>query len=116
LGIGFVTADDSYMTSNGYYNYKTVSVVTIPIQLNYFFKKPESKSAFEVGAGVTFTGKKLDIFNYNDNEKKSIYGTASFMYRRMPKDGGFSWRLGFVPIIGNGYIQPSAAVSIGYNF
>ena len=37
--------------------------------------------------------KKFKSFNFNDyNEPgQSVFGTASFMYRRQPKDGGFSW-------------------------
>ena len=118
VGIGFVTMDE-YNYNTGYY--KTQSVATFPIQLNYIFGKPNSVHAFEVGAGVTFTGKKIDLFNNyydgtNNEVLSSVFGTACFMYRRQPKDGGFSWRIGFTPIIGNGYIQPSAGVSFGYNF
>jgi hypothetical protein len=118
VGIGFVQSDT--YDGNNYY-YKTQSVATFPIQLNYIFGKPSSAHAFEVGAGVTFTGKKIDLFNNyydgsNNEVLSSVFGTASFMYRRQPKDGGFSWRIGFTPIIGSGYIQPSGAVSVGYNF
>ena len=115
IGLGFVTYEaDNY--NNGNYNYQMQSVVTFPIQLNYIFGKPSSVHSFEVGAGATFTGKPIDIFDYNDSDSSSIYGTASFMYRRQPKEGGFSWRIGFTPIISAGYIQPSGGVSVGYNF
>jgi hypothetical protein len=116
IGIGFVTTE-TYDYNNGNSNYEMKSVVTFPIQLNYIFGKPTSVHSFEAGAGVTFTGKKIDLFDYNDSsEGSSVYGTAAFMYRRQPKDGGFSWRIGFTPIIGSGYIQPSGGVSVGYNF
>ena len=113
-GIGFVTTDVyDYNTGNDV----TRSVATFPIQLNYIFGKPSSVHAFEVGAGATFTSQKIDPFgSYGKNHATSIFGTASFMYRRQPKDGGFSWRIGFTPIIGGGYIQPSGGVSVGYNF
>lgn len=123
VGIGFVQSDVDYYNNgnNNNIDYKTQSVATFPIQLNYIFGKPSSPHAFEVGAGVTFTGKKIDLFNnnyYGPNKEvlSSVFGTASFMYRRQPKDGGFSWRIGFTPIIGSGYIQPSGGVSVGYNF
>ncbi len=115
IGIGFVTIETNDY-NNGNYNYQMRSVATFPIQLNYIFGKSNSVHSFETGAGVTFTGKKIDIFDYNDSDSSSIYGTAAFMYRRQPKEGGFSWRIGFTPIIGNGYIQPSGGVSVGYNF
>ena len=124
IGLGFVTGYEYDTTSTPfgnpyYYGERQRSVLTVPVQVNYLFGKPSSVSSFEVGLGVTFTGKKLNIFdNYygNPNDASSIYGTASFMYRRMPKGGGFSWRAGFTPIITKGYIQPSGGVSIGYNF
>ncbi len=111
IGIGFVTDDFGDM-----YNYTPKSVLTVPLQLNYIFGKPSSVHSFEIGAGVTFTGKKIDLFSYGDTIGQSIFGTASFMYRRQPTDGGFSWRLGFTPIIGGSYVEPSGGVSIGYNF
>jgi hypothetical protein len=124
IGLGFITTD--VVTSNttspygGFYsNYETRSIVTIPLQLNYVFGKPNSVHSMEVGAGVTFTGKKIDIFDNNYRRSSpgaSAFGTASFMYRKIPKDGGFTWRIGFTPIIGGGYIQPSGGVGIGYSF
>lgn len=102
-----------YYTGNG----KEVSVLTVPVQLNYLFGKEGSKSALEIGAGATYVGKNSDFFYYEDDSRKArIYGNTSFMYRRMPTDGGFSWRVGFTPLIGNGLIQASAAASVGFNF
>lgn len=118
-GLGFVTYyDDEYVSgpSGGYYTSDQKSVVTLPLQVNYIFGKGTSPHALEVGGGLTITGKKLDIFNYNEEEETSVFGTASFMYRRQPVGGGFSWRAGFTPIIAKGYIQPFGGVSVGYNF
>jgi hypothetical protein len=115
IGLGFVSGE-TYDYSNGNYTYDPKSVVTFPVQVNYIFGKSASAHTFEVGAGVTFTGKKLDIMDFYDDNSSSVFGTASFMYRRQPKDGGFSWRIGFTPLIANGYIQPFAGASVGYNF
>ncbi len=121
IGLGFITTDVLVGSVNpsGFYSYETRSIVTIPLQLNYVFGKPNSVHSMEVGAGVTFTGKKIDIFDNNYRRSSpgaSAFGTASFMYRKIPKDGGFTWRIGFTPIIGGGYIQPSGGVGIGYSF
>ena len=110
IGIGFVSGD---LTDNyGYYEQQ--SVATFPVQLNYIFGKPNSPHTFEVGAGFTVTGKEVWILDFS--ESSSFYTTASFMYRRQPANGGFSWRIGFTPIIAKGFIQPSGSVSFGYNF
>ena len=117
VGLGFVTGSD-ILYNNLNNNYRQRSVVTFPLQLNYVFGKSRSSHLFEVGAGVTIAGKKLTLFDYDYNniQGSSVFGTASFMYRKIARDGGFSWRIGFTPIIAQGYIQPSAGVSIGYNF
>ena len=123
IGLGFVSGYEIVARPGilypGYdYRGRKQSVLTVPIQLNYILGKPNSVSALEIAAGVTFAGKKLHIFDdyYNNIKGSSVFGTASFMYRRMPKDGGISWRIGFTPIYTGEYIQPSGAVSIGYNF
>ena len=113
IGLGFVSGD-FYESSLGYYQMQ--SIATFPMQLNYIFGKLNSVHTFEVGAGATIIGKKIDIFDNGSTKNSSVYGTACFMYRRQPKDGGFSWRIGFTPIISGGYIQPMAGVSVGYNF
>jgi hypothetical protein len=114
-GLGFVTADEEVSGPYGP-EYETRSVVTVPAQINYIFGKPNSVHTFEVGAGLTYVSKELDILNYTDENKTNLFATTSFMYRRQPKDGGFMWRIGFTPLIANGYIQPSAAVGVGYSF
>ncbi|HZH95187.1 MAG TPA: hypothetical protein VEY06_04845 [Flavisolibacter sp.] len=114
-GVGFASSYEETIR-NGNSDYRDVSVVTFPLQLNYIFGKNESPHTFEVGAGVTIAGRKLEIFNFYDETRSSVFGTASFMYRRQPVAGGFTWRVGFTPIIAKGYIQPFAGVGVGYNF
>ncbi len=115
-GLGFVTADEELTDRNGNYYFEPRSVVTVPVQINYVFGKTTSPHTFEVGGGATYVGKKLDIFNIYDEKKTKVFGSASFMYRRQPIDGGFTWRIGFTPLIAHGYIQPSGAIGVGYNF
>jgi hypothetical protein len=118
VGIGFVTAwTDNYDPVTGYYyNGKQSSVITVPVQFNYIFGKPNTPHSFEVGAGATYVGKKLDIMDFYQERRTNLFGTFSFMYRRQPKNGGVSWRIGFTPLFAKGYIQPFGGVSIGYNF
>lgn len=113
VGLGFVSG---YFNDYNNNSNSPQSIVTIPVQINYIFGKLHSVHTFEVGAGATFTGRKLDIFDFYDQKASNVFGTASFMYRRQPTDGGFSWRIGFSPLIAKGYIQPFGGVSVGYNF
>jgi hypothetical protein len=120
VGVGFASSyEETRVTqpNGGYSNfYEDVSVVTLPIQINYIFGKGNSPHTFEVGAGATIAGKKIEIFNFYDDKRSSFFGTASFMYRRQPATGGFTWRIGFTPIIAKGYIQPFGGAGVGYNF
>ncbi len=120
IGIGFASSYEETRVpqpNGGYSNhYEDVSVVTFPVQLNYIFGKSNSPHTFEVGAGATIAGKKIEIFNFYDDRRSSFFGTASFMYRRQPINGGFTWRIGFTPVIAKGYIQPFGGAGVGYNF
>ncbi len=116
VGLGFVTADEYKIDRNGNTTWEPASVVTVPVQVNYIFGKSSSPHTFEAGAGLTYVGKELEILNFYDDRTSKLFGTASFMYRRQPVNGGFTWRIGFTPLIAKGYIQPLGSVSVGYNF
>ena len=121
IGLGFVTGDIAYEpydpNNPNFYTYQQRSILTVPVQVNYIFGKGSSPHTFEVGAGLTVLGKRVDIFDYGyNNNGSSILGTAAFMYRRQPIDGGFTWRIGFTPLVTDGYIQASGGVSVGYAF
>ncbi|UKJ07808.1 hypothetical protein [Solitalea lacus] len=122
IGLGFSTYEQdissSSNTNNYYYETETRNYLTLPIGINYILGKEGSANMFEIGAGLTLLSKKVSIYNYeNQDEGSNIIGAISFMYRRQPIDGGFSWRIGFTPIIGtSGNIFPSGAIGIGYNF
>lgn len=122
VGIGFVTAYDEYYDPNTgqYYGGDEAAAITFPIQLNYVFGKGNSPHTFEVGGGITYASKKLNIMNFdsygNEDHRTQLFGTFCFMYRRQPVDGGFSWRIGFTPLVGSGTVQLFGGASVGYNF
>lgn len=118
IGVGFVTAyDDYYDPMTGQYHWgEQKSAITLPVQLNYVFGKLNSPHTFEVGGGLTYVSQKLSIINFYDEDRSNVFGTFSFMYRRQPRNGGFSWRAGFTPLIAKGLIQPFGGLSVGYNF
>jgi hypothetical protein len=116
-GLGFVNSStDKYDPVTGSFTFRDVTVLTIPLQVSYIFGKGTNPHTFEAGAGITILSKGVNLFAYSEGSSSSVLGTFSFMYRRQPSDGGFSWRIGFVPLIGDGFIQPSAGVGVGYNF
>ena len=124
IGVGFVSAYDEHYDpiTMIWYGGDQKSAITFPAQVNYIFGKQNSAHALEVGGGLTYVSKKLNIMNFSDyyssdsDRRSQLFGTFSFMYRRQPVNGGFSWRAGFTPLIAKDYIQPFGAVSVGYNF
>ena len=117
VGIGFVTAsEEKPVPGQTYPDWEQVSVLTVPVQVNYLLGKDASPHTFEVGAGVTYVARELDIMDFYDEKRANVFGTFSFMYRRQPVDGGFTWRIGFTPIVAKGYIQPFGAAGVGYSF
>lgn len=120
-GLGFTLVDDPNPIINqpggSFSNYRTRSVATIPVGVNYLFGKPNTAHIFEVGAGATVLSRKSSILNYNYYKEGNVLGHFEFMYRRQPIDGGFSWRIGFTPIINpDGDIFPFGAVGLGFAF
>src|SRR5574339_1055906 len=65
IGIGFVTAYDEYYdpATGQYYGDDQATSITFPVQLNYVFGKENSPHTFEVGGGITYATKKLNIMN-----------------------------------------------------
>jgi len=90
---------------------------SFPVGLNYVLGKPNKASAFEVGAVVTFLTRKVSLYNYDVEKQGNVIGCVTFIYRIMPVNGGFSFRVGFTPIIGTaGDLFPMVAVGLGYAF
>lgn len=91
-----------------------VSVVLVPIMINYLVGNGNSR--LELGAGAI-----LGRINANvDNETVNGIGNGGFTgtigYRLQPRNGGFLFRIGFTPIISAGLFQPWGGLSLGATF
>ena len=116
-GFGYGDFDDEKPNQWGYYDTVTRTYYSIPAGLNYVFGKPNSSKTFEVGAGVTLLTRKVSLYCLDVEKSGNLIGFFTFMYRLMPLDGGFSFRVGLTPIIGtSGDLFPMGAVGFGYVF
>ena len=118
-GIGFtIKTNDETIDQYGNYITRVRTIPTLPVGINYLFGKETSPHTFEVGAGATFMFQKTRMLNYDSHQKEgSFLGFFTFMYRRQPVNGGFTWRMGFTPMINTaGDIVPFGAAGIGYSF
>jgi len=118
LGAGFGVGDfEDEINQGGNHDYVTRTYYSIPTGLNYVFGKPNSAKTFEVGGGVSFLTRKVSLYHYDVKKEGHIIGFFTFMYRVMPVNGGFSFRIGLTPIIGTaGDLYPMGAVGFGYAF
>ena len=121
IGLGFaVKYEDSYYDDNwAWIDGKPTSYGTIPVGINYLFGKEYSPNIFEVGGGATFLSKKVSLYNWDNDlsDPGNFIGHATFMYRRQPVNGGFTFRVGFMTVIGTGGdFLPSGAIGFGYAF
>ncbi|GHT02342.1 hypothetical protein AGMMS49525_05670 [Bacteroidia bacterium] len=125
LGVGFTLIEIyglDYGSGYGDLSYDENSTVySFPVGVNYLFGKANSPHTFEVGAGATFFTKKavygVNRDGYKQGDEGNIIGAFTFLYRRVPIKGGFTWAAGLTPIIGtSGDMDLSPAINIGYSF
>ena len=118
IGVGFsVVSIEDELFLKWDYDDDTRTYYSIPAGLNYVFGKPNSANTFELGGGISFLTHKTTLYCYDFNRTGYLIGYFSFMYRKIPVNGGFSFRIGFTPIIGtSGNLFPMGAIGFGYAF
>lgn len=106
------------------------SLFTVPVQVTKLFGR--SVHFFEVGGGATFiyyrnrysgwgnsgsqVRKDFD-FILNSGDTPALMGTLNFGYRKIPVDGGFTFRANLIPVFNqNGFWPIWAGVGFGYAF
>jgi len=111
--------------------YSSTNVLTVPLQFTRLLGR--DKHYFEVGGGATFVrykrtytgwGQNNQTFTTNEwdfildtGETPSLMGTLNFGYRRIPTDGGFTFRANLNPIFNhNGFWPLWFGVGFGYAF
>jgi len=83
-GLGYLSVDD-------------VSLLTVPLQLNYLLG--QDKQYFEVGLGGTYVNLTASSDNFLfGNAPGQFIGTATFGYRYQPLNSGFSFRANIDPV------------------
>jgi len=122
VGVGFGVGPVRHRWTDNQHNYiyaedLTQTYYSVPVGLNYVFGRPDSEKTFEVGAGVTFLTHYVSLYCRGERKPGHLIGFITFMYRMIPIDGGFSFRVGLTPILGTGGdLRSSAAIGFGYKF
>lgn len=106
------------------------ALLTVPVQVTKLFGR--SVHFFEVGGGATFiyyrnlyydwssnsTQVRNDFdFILNSGDTPALMGTLNFGYRKIPVNGGFTFRANLTPVFNqNGFWPIWAGVGFGYAF
>ncbi len=93
-----------------------ISALFLPIGVTWLLGKDE-RNYFEIGGGVTpvFVNRASDSTRLRDFT--TTFGHLHFGYRLQPKNGGFLFRAGLVPVFGkNGFLPYYFGLSFGYKF
>jgi len=101
----------------GGYNVDGESALFVPVGLTYLIGK-DQRNYFEMGAGVTFVSLNDGFSSDNNNNHfNNTFGHLYFGYRLQPKNGGFLFRAGIVPVFNSqGFVPYYAGISFGYKF
>lgn len=110
--------------------WRSEGLLTMPVQINRLFGK--QKHFFELGGGTTFiyyrerfndwnTGEPIvwkDFdFILNSGDTPAFMGTLNFGYRRIPVDGGFTFKANLNPIFNHrGFWPLWVGIGFGYAF
>ena len=113
-GIGFRAGIGGFSVNNN--NDDKATAIFIPVGLNYLLGK-DGKNYFEFGGGVTIVSISESAGSSSDGTLSTSFGHLNFGYRLQPKNGGFLFRAGIVPVFNKyGFIPYYAGVSFGYKF
>lgn len=123
VGVGGYARSSSYNGGNN-----SDGLFTIPLQVTRLFGR--TKHFFELGGGATFmyarstsnfgsnqfSSKDYD-FILNSGETPTFMGTLNLGYRKIPENGGFTFRANLTPVFNqNGFWPIWAGVGFGYAF
>jgi len=113
-------------------DYSSTSILTIPLQFTRLLGK--DKHYFEVGGGATYIRYQRTYtdwwqthnpvrttnewgFILDTGETPTLMGTLNLGYRRIPTDGGFTFRVNLNPIFNhNGFWPLWFGIGFGYAF
>ena len=89
----------------GFASLRDARKISLPIQINYLLGKKDGIHHLEIGAGYTYVDKRgIDNIKLNDEPiffEGTSFATFSLMYHRHPPLGGFLWKIGFAPLVGD---------------
>jgi hypothetical protein len=106
------------------------ALLTVPVQVTKLFGR--SVHFFEVGGGATFIYYRNQYYDWSSNSTQvrkdfdfilnsgdtpALMGTLNFGYRKIPVNGGFTFRANLTPVFNqNGFWPIWGGVGFGYAF
>ena len=94
----------------------TDTTFIVPLTVSHV-GNPWSNHHLELGGGLTFAfGDEQDLFDFDeeDEEFTNVLLTGLVGYRYQKPEGGFQFRTGLMPMVGEDIFMPWFGVSFGY--
>jgi hypothetical protein len=96
-----------------------LKLATFPLVASYYFGTPRHKVQLGLGATILYTGVSSDSTGTKFESERSggaVSATAVVGYRYLPPDGGFSFGVGFTPLLRASAFLPWGGAHAGYIF
>ncbi|MDB4940660.1 MAG: hypothetical protein JWP97_194 [Labilithrix sp.] len=96
-----------------------LTLVSFPLLASYYVTWGRHHLQLGLGATVLYTGASSDSEGVEFSTERSGLGvaaTAMVGYRYWPRDGGFSFGVGFTPLVRTTSFLPWGGASVGYVF
>jgi hypothetical protein len=116
-GVGYMSIGATVTSSNGSQGSASVSMLAIPLMANFMLGNDNHK--LELGGGLTLfylSGSSSSSGNFVSGSGFAPIGSLVAGYRYVPQDGGFTFRVGFTPLISTEDFVPWGGISFGYLF
>lgn len=108
IGVMYLSSFDVVVSS-------AENILVVPLMANYFIG---GSHKLELGAGILLVqADNIGFFGIESGQGGSaVGGTATVGYRYQKPEGGLVFRIGFTPVYGDGEVEPSGGISLGYAF
>ncbi len=113
-GVSYFTYPVSSYGSSG-----NLTLATFPLVASYYFGTPRHKVQLGLGATILALGVSSDSTGTKFQGERSgggVAATAVVGYRYLPPDRGFSFGVGFTPLLRSGRFLPWGGANAGYVF
>jgi hypothetical protein len=113
----FLSDDVSLRVGVDYFEVFGASIILVPVMVNYLgIGSGDHRLELGIGPVLATASESVNSSTSVSQGGFAVGGTATIGYRYVPRDGGFTFNLGFTPIFGQGGFLPFGGMGFGAAF